>query len=189
VVRVGGVDVNGANESTRSCRCARQRIQSLKRHSSRGRGRVLRYEHASGGGRDPQTSSITARSRGRSHVAAHARGTSIVCIRGRQIGRAAGANPNEVTAGRVGSTSRKLRTTPFQIRLIAAPILIDAKTSRTFLEQAQQLGGQLVNILASDGKNSSNRSQSTALLDQAHQRLTDAAVPLLALLEFQPRIP
>jgi len=73
--------------------------------------------------------------------------------------------------------------------LIAAPILIDAKTSRTFLEQAQQLGGQLVNILASDGKNSSNRSQSTALLDQAHQRLTDAAVPLLALLEFQPRIP
>jgi hypothetical protein len=73
--------------------------------------------------------------------------------------------------------------------LIAAPILIDAKTSRTFLEEAQLLGGQLLNILASDGKNSSNPSQSTALLHRAHQQLTSAAAPLLALLDFQPRIP
>ena len=34
--------------------------------------------------------------------------------------------------------------------LLAAPILIDAKTSRAFLEQTQQLGGQLVNLLAAD---------------------------------------
>ncbi len=72
--------------------------------------------------------------------------------------------------------------------LIAAPILIDAKTSRTFLEQAQQLGGQLVNILAAHAKSSNNAAQSVALVDRALQQLNGAAAPLLALLEVEPRI-
>jgi hypothetical protein len=72
--------------------------------------------------------------------------------------------------------------------LIAAPILIDAKTSRTFLEHAQQLGGQLVNILAADAKSSNNSAQSAALVDRALEQLNGAAAPLLALLEVEPRI-
>jgi hypothetical protein len=71
--------------------------------------------------------------------------------------------------------------------LIAAPILIDAKTSRTFLEQAQQLGGQLVNILAADAKSSDKAAQSAAQVDRALQELNGAAAPLLALLEVQPQ--
>jgi hypothetical protein len=63
--------------------------------------------------------------------------------------------------------------------LIAAPILIDAKTSRTFLEQAQQLGAQLVNILAPDAKSSDNAAQSAALVDQALQQLNATAAPCL----------
>jgi hypothetical protein len=70
--------------------------------------------------------------------------------------------------------------------LIAAPILIDAKTSRAFLEQAQQLGGQLVNLLAADA--TSPDKASAALVDRALQQLNTAAAPLLALLEVLPRI-
>jgi hypothetical protein len=72
--------------------------------------------------------------------------------------------------------------------LIAAPILIDAKTSRTFLEQAQQLGGQLVNFLAADAKSSDKAAQSAALLDWALHQLNGTAAPLLALLEVKPRV-
>jgi hypothetical protein len=69
--------------------------------------------------------------------------------------------------------------------LIAAPILIDAKSSRTFLEQAQQLGGQLVNLLADATRPD---KVSAAQVDQALQELNAAAAPLLALLEVLPRI-
>ena len=69
--------------------------------------------------------------------------------------------------------------------LIAAPILIDAKPSRIFLERAQQLGGQLLNDLASQRTNSSVSSPSIDQLDQAHQQLVGAATPLLALLDLQ----
>jgi hypothetical protein len=72
--------------------------------------------------------------------------------------------------------------------LIAAPVLIDANASRTFLEQAQQLEGQLVNILAADAKNSDDAAQSAAQVDRTLQELNRAAAPLLALLEVQPRI-
>ena len=72
--------------------------------------------------------------------------------------------------------------------LIAAPILIDAKTSRMFLEQAQRLGGQLVNILAPDKKSSTDAAQSAALLDRDLEQLTGAAGPLLALLEVEQQI-
>jgi hypothetical protein len=72
--------------------------------------------------------------------------------------------------------------------LIAAPIVIDAKPSRTFLEQAQLLGRQLVNILAADKKSSTNAAQSAAPLDRALEQLTGAAGPLLALLEVEQQI-
>jgi hypothetical protein len=71
--------------------------------------------------------------------------------------------------------------------LIAAPILIDAKPSRTFLEQAQRLGHQLVNIPAAD-KSSTTAAQSAAQLDQAVEQLKGAAAPLLGLLDVEPRI-
>jgi hypothetical protein len=70
--------------------------------------------------------------------------------------------------------------------LIAAPILIDARKSRAFLEQAQQLGARLVNLLATDAKSADKAS--AALVDRALQQLNDAAAPLLALLEVLPRI-
>jgi hypothetical protein len=72
--------------------------------------------------------------------------------------------------------------------LIAAPILIDAKTSRTFLEQAQQLGGQLVNILASDARTPATVHNqlpySIKLINGSPTRQS-----LLALSSFSPRIP
>jgi Zn-finger in ubiquitin-hydrolases and other protein len=93
-----------------------------------------------------------------------------------------------LTCGHVGCCdSSPMRHANMTMLLIAAPILIDAKTSRTFLEQAQQLGGQLVNILAADAKSSDKAAQSAAQVDRALQELNGAAAPLLALLEVQPQ--
>jgi hypothetical protein len=90
-------------------------------------------------------------------------------------------------SGDRATASEEVRTYMTML-LIAAPILIDAKPSRTFLERAQQLGGQLVNILADGAKSSETAAQSAAVVDQALQQLNGAAAPLLALLDVQPRI-
>ena len=86
-------------------------------------------------------------------------------------------------SGDRATASEEVRTYMTML-LIAAPILIDANASRTFLELAQQLGGQLVNILAADAKSSENAAE----VDRALQELNRVAAPLLALLEVQPRI-
>lgn len=90
-------------------------------------------------------------------------------------------------SGERATASEEIRTYMTML-LIAAPILIDAKPSRAFLERAQQLGAQLVNILADHAKDSETAAQSAAVVDQALQQLNGAAAPLLALLDVQPRI-
>jgi glycerol uptake facilitator-like aquaporin len=105
-----------------------------------------------------------------------------------QATRASQAASDALSGSGDRSTASEEVRTYMTMLLIAAPILIDAKTSRTFLEQAQQLGAQLVNILAADAKSSNNAAQSAALLDGAIQQLNGLAAPLLALLEVKPRI-
>jgi hypothetical protein len=90
-------------------------------------------------------------------------------------------------SGDRATASEEIRTYMTML-LIAAPILIDAKPSRMFLERAQLLGAQLVNILAANAKSSETAAQSTAVVDQALQQLNGAAAPLRALLDVQPRI-
>ena len=70
--------------------------------------------------------------------------------------------------------------------LIAAPILIDARTPRAFLEKAQHLGGQLAYVLGTARRSRSAASPST-VLDQALDELRAAAAPLLALLSDEDR--
>jgi hypothetical protein len=69
--------------------------------------------------------------------------------------------------------------------MVAAPVLIDAKVSRDFLEEAQRLGGELGHALASLGRDGS--SPSTGRIDAAAQRLRDASAPLMAQLTAQER--
>jgi hypothetical protein len=74
--------------------------------------------------------------------------------------------------------------------LVGAPVLIDAKVSRTFLEQAQQLGGELAQALGAFRTTGSapGPGVSTDRLDHAVQQLKTASAPLLAVLDPQTRI-
>ena len=66
---------------------------------------------------------------------------------------------------------------------ISAPVLIDARVSRTFLEQAQRLAVELARGLAPGVKESGEISTaSDARLEDSFQRLRSAAAPLLGLL-------
>jgi hypothetical protein len=69
--------------------------------------------------------------------------------------------------------------------LVGAPVLIDARVSRTFLEQAQALAGLMAEALGIAGKASSDATVSPARLDHAVQRLRDASDPLIAVLDPQ----
>lgn len=67
--------------------------------------------------------------------------------------------------------------------LVAAPVLIDAKVSRNFLEQAQALGGEMARALAAKARKPGQASYPTAGLDDAVQRLKTASTPLLQVLD------
>jgi hypothetical protein len=71
---------------------------------------------------------------------------------------------------------------------ISAPVLIDAKVSRTFLEQAQTLGAELARGLASGYKASGETgTPSGSRLEDAFQRLRSASAPLLEVLPAEQR--
>lgn len=71
--------------------------------------------------------------------------------------------------------------------LIAAPILIDAKAPRAFLEQGQALGGQLLGTLDPAVRRYYRTGRAQAGLDEAVQRLKIAAFPLLTPLAAEER--
>ena len=67
--------------------------------------------------------------------------------------------------------------------LVGAPVLIDAKVSRNFLEQAQSLGGEMARALAATARTPGQVSYPTARLDDAVQQLRTASTPLLQVLD------
>ena len=69
--------------------------------------------------------------------------------------------------------------------LVAAPVLIDAKVSRDFLEQAQVLGGELARAMTPQPPG--NTPASPGRLDDAAQRLRTASDPLLQVLDPETR--
>lgn len=69
--------------------------------------------------------------------------------------------------------------------LVGAPVLIDAKVSRAFLEQAQALGGELALALGlgATAKAPSSAADSDTRLKDAVKRLRAASTPLLQVLD------
>jgi ABC-type transporter Mla subunit MlaD len=61
-------------------------------------------------------------------------------------------------------------------------VLIDARVSRDFLEQAQRLGAEMGHALAVMDRASDGAPPSTKRLDAAVKQLKAAAVPLMAQL-------
>jgi hypothetical protein len=73
--------------------------------------------------------------------------------------------------------------------LVGAPVLIDARVSRNFLEQAQHLGGEMARALATISKSPGNAATVPSdRLDDAFKRVRAASVPLLQLLSPQEQI-
>ena len=71
--------------------------------------------------------------------------------------------------------------------LAVAPVLIDAKMSRNFLEQAQRLAGEMARALTVIARAPGQEDSWKARLDDAVQRLKAAAAPLLATLDPEIR--
>ena len=67
--------------------------------------------------------------------------------------------------------------------LVGAPVLIDAKMSRNFLEQAQYLGGEMARALGMTAGTPAQDTFSATRLDDAVQRLRAASTPLLQVLD------
>lgn len=70
--------------------------------------------------------------------------------------------------------------------LVAAPVLIDARASRAFLEQAQALGGELVRALAA-ARPGGHGGYAPGRLDDAVRQLKNASAPLLQALDPETR--
>ena len=71
--------------------------------------------------------------------------------------------------------------------LVGAPVLIDAKVSRNFLEQAQALGGEMARALGVTGAAPGHADVSATRLHDAAQRLRTASAPLLEVLDPETR--
>lgn len=70
--------------------------------------------------------------------------------------------------------------------LVAAPVLIEAKLSRDFLEQAQQLAGEMARLLAAMAKRKPGaEAPSGDRMDEALERLRAVSVPVLQPLPHQ----
>jgi hypothetical protein len=70
--------------------------------------------------------------------------------------------------------------------MVGAPVLIDARASRTFLEQAQAVAGLLALSLGETASSSASASVDSRL-DGAVQRLRDASAPVLSVLDPEAR--
>ena len=71
--------------------------------------------------------------------------------------------------------------------LVSAPVLIDAKASRNFLEQAQYLGGEMARVVGVTARSPGHAAPSTTRMDDAVQRLKAASAPLLQVLDPETR--
>src|ERR1700742_2423427 len=84
------------------------------------------------------------------------------------------------------TASDELRTYMIML-MIGAPILIDSKSPRAFLEDAQTLGGMLVRVRDAKSPSSMRSGPSDAQLEEALRQLKMTAAPLLARLTAAER--
>jgi hypothetical protein len=81
-------------------------------------------------------------------------------------------------SGERDAATDELRTYMIML-LVGAPVLIDARLSRKFLEEAQHLAGELARSLGATARPAGAPAQPGARLDDAVRRLRAASSPLL----------
>jgi hypothetical protein len=87
-------------------------------------------------------------------------------------------------SGDRSAASDELRTYMMML-IVGAPILIDARLSRTFLERAQRLAGEMAHALTTTTKTPETPTVSAARLDDAIAKLRAAFTPLLQPLDSE----
>ena len=90
------------------------------------------------------------------------------------------------TSGDRTAAPDELRTYMIML-MIGAPILIDSKAPRAFLEDAQTLGGMLLKVQHAQSRSPMRSVPSEAQLEEALQQLKITAAPLLAPLTAEER--
>jgi hypothetical protein len=85
-------------------------------------------------------------------------------------------------SGDRGAATDEVRTYMMML-LVGAPVLIDARTSRSFLEEAQRLGGEMTRALTVMGREHS--AAPNTRIDDSVARLRTASAPLLSLLNLE----
>jgi hypothetical protein len=89
-------------------------------------------------------------------------------------------------SGDRASAADEVRTYMMML-LVGAPVLIDARVSRHFLEQAQRLGGEMAHTLTMMSKTQAAPAHASERLDRAVHGLRTASYPLLQLLSPDER--
>ena len=89
-------------------------------------------------------------------------------------------------SGDRAAASDEVRTYMIMV-LVGAPVLIEAKVSRDFLEQSQHLGGQMTQMLLAISADKHVTTTQEARLNDAVGRLKTASAPLLRLLDPEDR--
>jgi hypothetical protein len=92
-------------------------------------------------------------------------------------GTAKGAGPGD------RDTAADEFRTYMMMLLVGAPVLIDARMSRAFLEQAQVVAADMARALGVTAKSPSPGTLADARLDDAVQQLRTASTPLLQVLD------
>jgi hypothetical protein len=87
-------------------------------------------------------------------------------------------------SGEQSDASDEVRTYTMML-LVAAPVLIEDAVSRSFLEQAQRLGGEMARVLQMTAKGSDPSTISRTRLDDALTRLRATSAPLLQVLDLK----
>lgn len=97
-----------------------------------------------------------------------------------------------VSSALAGSSDRAAAAdevrTYMMMLLVAAPVLIEGAVSRSFLEHAQQLGGELARVLTALARTADPAGVSRARIDDAVAQLRTASTPLLQVLDVQELI-
>jgi hypothetical protein len=85
--------------------------------------------------------------------------------------------------GNRDATSEEMRTYAVML-MVGAPVLMEGKVSRDFLEEAQNLAGEMARLLGAMAKHPGSPKPSSERMDNAVARLRAASVPVLQPLDL-----
>jgi hypothetical protein len=110
---------------------------------------------------------------------------AIVLSQGERSAQAVGAAL--ACSGERATAAEEVRTYMLML-LVSAPVLIDARVSRTFLEQAQRLAGEMAHVMTTTGRGRAQAVPPGGRIEESVRQLRVAAAPLIQQLTPDERV-